>query len=48
MPKKLHENLSKEAKSKGLKGERKDAYIYGTMSKVDKAKKSGKPKKGGY
>ncbi len=31
MPKKIENALKKEAKSKGLKGERKDAYVYGTM-----------------
>lgn len=33
MPKKLHRALEKQANKKGLKGERKDAYIYGTMRK---------------
>lgn len=31
MPKKLHQILEREAKKKGLKGDRKDAYIYGTL-----------------
>lgn len=34
MPKKLEIALKKEAASKGLKGERKDAYVYGTMRKT--------------
>lgn len=36
MPKKLHNKLKREAEKKGLKGERKDAYIYGTMNKAKK------------
>jgi len=31
MPKALERRLKKQAKKKGLKGERKDAYVYGTM-----------------
>lgn len=38
MPKELHKNLEKRANKIGLKGERKDAYIYGTMQKVEKTK----------
>ena len=41
MPKKLHSALMKQAKKMGLIGERKDAYIYGTMAKM---KKQGKIK----
>lgn len=33
MPKKMERELKKEAEKKGLKGERKNAYIYGTMMK---------------
>ena len=33
MPKRLHEALEKQAKRKGLKGKRKDRYVYGTMKK---------------
>jgi hypothetical protein len=36
MPKKLHDALEKEANKKGLKGKRKDAYVYGTMEKKKK------------
>jgi hypothetical protein len=36
MPKKVHKKLASAAKKKGLKGERKKAYIYGTLSKLDK------------
>lgn len=39
MPKKLHDKLLKEAKAKGLTGKRRDAYVYGTMSKVEPKKK---------
>lgn len=34
MPKKLESKLKREASKKGLKGERKDAYIYGTLRKT--------------
>jgi hypothetical protein len=34
MPKKLEKELKKEAHKKGLKGERADAYVYGTMRKT--------------
>lgn len=39
MPKALHRKLAKQATKQGLTGERKDAYIYGTMKKVESAKK---------
>lgn len=39
MPRKLHAKLTKQAQRQGLTGERKDAYVYGTMKKVEKAKK---------
>lgn len=34
MPKALEDKLKKEAASKGLKGEKKDAYVYGTLRKT--------------
>lgn len=34
MPKAMEKKLKKQAKKKGLKGERRDAYIYGTMRKT--------------
>lgn len=34
MPKKLEKELKKSARKKGLKGEKADAYIYGTMRKT--------------
>lgn len=33
MPKSEEKRLKKEAKKKGLTGERADAYVYGTMEK---------------
>jgi hypothetical protein len=41
MPKKMHDALARQAKKKGLTGERRDAYVYGTMAKA-KSKKKGK------
>lgn len=43
MPKKMEENLKREAAKKGLTGKRKDAYVYGTMQK----KTDWKPGNGG-
>ena len=34
MPKKLEKKLEKQARKKGLKGDRKDAYVYGTLEKI--------------
>lgn len=34
MPKKMEKELRKEARKKGLKGDREDAYVYGTMRKT--------------
>ena len=34
MPKELESKLAKLAAKKGLKGERKDAYVFGTMRKI--------------
>ena len=42
MPKKVHRKLASAAKKKGLKGERKKAYIYGTLSKLDSKKSRGR------
>jgi hypothetical protein len=36
MPKALHDKLERSARKAGLKGERKDAYVYGTMDKIEK------------
>jgi hypothetical protein len=34
MPEKLEKKLKKEAKKKGLTGDRANAYVYGTMQRV--------------
>ena len=34
MPKKMEMELKKEAMKKGMKGEKADAYVYGTMRKT--------------
>ena len=34
MPKKMEEELRKEAKKKGFTGSKADAYVYGTMRKT--------------
>lgn len=36
MPKEVHEKLKKQAEKKGLTGERKKAYIYSTLDKIEK------------
>jgi len=45
MPKKLEEKLTKEANKAGLKGKRKNAFIFGTMRKT--GWKPAREKKGG-
>jgi hypothetical protein len=42
MPKALHDRLARQARKKGLKGKRKNAYIYGTMNKIEKKKRKKK------
>ncbi len=43
MPKKLERKLRAEARKKGLKGERADAYVYGALRKTGwKPKKKGR------
>lgn len=44
MPKKAHEALEKEARKKGLKGKKKQAYIHGTLHKIEKGRKRRKKK----
>lgn len=44
MPKKIHKTLEKSARKKGLKGNRKNAYIYGTLNKITKKHKRNKRK----
>jgi hypothetical protein len=34
MPKKVEQQLKRRAEKKGLKGERADAYVYGTLRKT--------------
>jgi hypothetical protein len=36
MPEVLHKKLEKQGRNKGLKGKRLDAYIYGTLSRIEK------------
>lgn len=43
MPKALHAKLARQAKKKGVRD--KGAYIYGTMAKVEKAKKAKRSRK---
>lgn len=42
MPKALEEKLKKEYKKKGLKGERLNHAVYGTMTNILKKQKKGK------
>ena len=46
MPEKMKQSLMRRAAEMGLKGERKDAYVYGTMSKMEKEKEKPKAKSG--
>lgn len=39
MPKQAHQALERQAKKKGLTGERKDRYVYGTLQKMEPKKK---------
>jgi len=39
MPKELHARLEKQARKMGLMGDRKNAYVYPTLRKVEKRKK---------
>jgi hypothetical protein len=34
MPKELEEKLERKARAKGLKGKRKNAFVYGTLRKT--------------
>lgn len=42
MPKKMHDRLVREAAKKGLTGRRRDAYVYGTMAKMEARKHKGR------
>lgn len=37
-PKKAHDALVKQAKKKGLTGDRRDAYVHGTLQKQKKGR----------
>jgi len=39
MPKAIHKKLKRQAEKKGLKGKRKDSYIYAVLNKIKKGKK---------
>jgi hypothetical protein len=39
MPKKAHRALARSASKKGLTGKRRNAYIYGTLARIEKARK---------
>lgn len=40
MPKAIHEELERRATKLGLKGERRNRYIYGTLYKIEHPEKS--------
>jgi hypothetical protein len=40
MPKELHDRLKRQADRKGLKGDKRKAYIYGTMHRIEKGGKT--------
>jgi hypothetical protein len=42
MPKKIEKSLLSRATKMGLKGEKKDAYVYGTLAKIEKQAKKNK------
>lgn len=42
MPVKIERALKKQAKKKGLGKKRTQAYVYGTLAKIEKAKKKKK------
>jgi hypothetical protein len=42
MPAWLHKKLEQQAKKQGLKGDRKNAYVYGTLHNYMQGKKKGK------
>ena len=39
MPKEIHDKLERQAKKKKLTGKKKDAYVFGALFKIEKAKK---------
>jgi len=40
MPEKEERELKAQARKKGLTGERADAYVYGTLNKIEKAREA--------
>lgn len=44
MPKAMHEALERAATKKGLTGERRDRFVFGTLQKRGHMKKKGKKK----
>lgn len=42
MPKKIEKSLLNRAKELVLKGDRKDAYVYGTLQKIKKGQEKSK------
>lgn len=48
MPKALENQLKKQAKKKGLGEDRMNAYVYGTMNKIEKKSSAPKKRKGKY
>lgn len=46
MPKVIEDKLKKEADKKGMKGDRKLKYVYGTMKNIEKSKGDKKSDKG--
>lgn len=47
MPKKVEKALKKAAKKRGMKGERADAFVYGTMKNMEKRRRKKKREKMG-
>ena len=45
MPAKEHAQLEASARKRGLKGKRKDAYVYGTLNKIKKARAAKRKRK---
>lgn len=41
MPKHAKKELKEQAKKKGLTGDRYNAYVYGTLDKIEKERKKG-------
>ncbi len=42
MPKKLHDKLEREYRKKGLRGDKLDRAVYGTMTNIEKGRAPGK------